>query len=185
MESNLPNAEILTKIRDANCLTESEVQTLTAAFVETQVRRDLDALDFGWENMVEKHVTLRRSKGGREGLIMSSWGEVMGGLLIGTGLLAYGSYMLWQFSQEQRPADSLAPVLFFVCITAVGAWIMFNCWKTSKAVSEYDKGRLEYLSKRKHLTNQLPVESRLPVRYCPNCLSRIWRSNKHPSLPPR
>lgn len=185
MESDLPNTEVLMKVRDANCLAESEFQMLTAALAETQVRRALDVLDFEWENNVKKYVSLYRSKGGREGLIMSSWDDVVGGTIIGLALFAWGTYMLWQFSQEKSPGDGLLAALFFGLITAVGAWIIFKCWKASKAVSQYDQGRVEYLSNRKLLTDQLPAESRFPVRYCPNCLSRIWHTNQHPSSPPR
>ena len=185
MNEENPNAEILVKIRDANCLTETEVQMLSATLAETKVRRELDALDFEWENKVKKYVSLYRSKGGSEGLIMSSWDDVIGGTIIGVALLVWGTYMLWQFSQEKRLGDGLLPALFFAFITALGSWIVFKSRKASTVVKEYDKGRLEYLAQRKSLTDHLPVESRFPVRYCPNCLSRIWHNNQHPSIPPR
>ncbi len=172
MNISLLPADTLQKVRKANCLTEAEMQLLAATVAEMQVRRELDTLDFEWENKVSKYVKLHRHKGGREHLVMTSWDEVLGGTIIGICLVAWGAYMLWQFSQEQRPGDTLLAALFFAFITALGAWMIFRCRRVAKVVEEYDEGRSEYLSKRKDLTQQLPEESRFPVRYCPNCLSR-------------
>ncbi len=49
--SPLP-ADTLEKVREANCLTEAEMQWLAATVAEMQVRREVDTLDFEWENKV-------------------------------------------------------------------------------------------------------------------------------------
>jgi hypothetical protein len=89
MESDLPNAEILTKVRDAHCLTEPELQSLSTAITEAQLRRELDAVDSQWENDMRKYVSLRRSKGGKAGLVIVSRGEGFAGILAGLGIASY------------------------------------------------------------------------------------------------
>ncbi len=187
MKLDLPNAEILTKVRDANCLTEQELESLSAAITEIQVRRELDAVDSRWENDMKKFVSLRRLKGGKERLVLISRDEVFGSMLVGFGIASYGSYMIWQFFQDPKKADysfDLLPLLFFTFFLAVGTWIVITSSRKFRIVSEYEQGHIEYLSKRKQLTAQLSDESRLPVRYCPNCLSQVWHNNRHPSSPP-
>lgn len=184
MNLDLQNTDILMKVRGANCLTDSELQTLCTAVKELQMRRELDAVDSQWENDMRKYVSQHRSKGGKSGLIIVSRGEGFGGILIGLGLASYGGYMIWQILQEfGRADDSLVslPLLFFAFLLALGAGLVIKSFGQFHVVTDYERERREYLSRRKQLTSQLPKESRFPARYCPNCLS--WDS-QHFSSPP-
>mgnify|MGYP000691587828 CR=1 FL=1 len=106
MNLDLPNTDFLMKVRSANCLTDSEFQTLSASVKELQVRRELDAVDSKWENDMRKYVSLSRSKGGKSGLVIVSRGEGFGGILIGLVIATYGGYMIWQILQESGKADA-------------------------------------------------------------------------------
>ncbi|MBE2283697.1 MAG: hypothetical protein IAE77_09605 [Prosthecobacter sp.] len=184
MTSDLPNADILTKVRGANCLTESELQSLSSAILEVQLRRELDSVDSQWENDMRKYVSFRRSKGGKSGLVLVSRGEGFAGVLVGLGIASYGGYMIWQILQDSKKADdSLVslPFLFFAVLLALGAWLVINSFGQFHVVTEYERERGEYLARRKQLTAQLPKESRFPARYCPNCLS--WDSRYLDSPP--
>jgi hypothetical protein len=179
MKLELPNADILTKVRDANCLTESAFQTLSASVKELQVRRELDAVDSQWENDMRKYVSLSRGKGGKSGLVIVSRGEGFGGILVGLGIAFYGGYMIWQFIKESGKADDSfvsLPLLFFAFLLALGAWMVIRSFGQFHVVADYERERSEYLSRRKQLTAQLPKELRFPARYCPNCLSWDSRS---------
>ena len=177
MTLDLPNADILTKVRDANCLTESEFQRLSTAITEFQVRRELDGVDSQWENDMQKYVSFRRSKGGKSGLVIVSRGEGLAGIIAGMGISSYGGYMIWQFLQDFKKAEEsfiIPPLLFFTFLLALGAWVVIKSFSELHSVTDYERERGEYLSRRKQLTAQLPKESRFPARYCPNCLS--WDS---------
>jgi hypothetical protein len=179
MESDLPNAEILMKVRNAHCLTEPELQSLSTAITEAQLRRELDTVDSQWENDMRKYVSLRRSKGGKAGLVIVSRGEGFAGILAGLGIASYGGYMTWQFLQNSKKADDSfvsLPLLFFAFLLALGAWLVIKSFGQFHIVKDYERERREYLSRRKQLTAQLPKESRFPARYCPNCLS--WDNNR-------
>lgn len=174
MTPDLPTADILTKVRGANCLTESELQSLSTAITEAQLRRELDALDSQWENDMRKYVSLRRSKGGMEALELVSRGESVAGIIIGLGMASFGGYMIWQSLQDfKKAADSsvLLPLLIFAFLLALGTRLVITSFGQFHIVTDYEREREEYLSRRKQITDQFPKEARLPVRYCPNCLS--------------
>ncbi|MCF7785082.1 MAG: hypothetical protein K9N47_03115 [Prosthecobacter sp.] len=174
MTLDLPTADILTKVRGAHCLTESELQSLSTAITEVQLRRELDAVDSQWEKDMQKYVSFRRRKGGQSGLVIVSRGEGFARILIGLGIASYGGYMIWQFLQESEKVDhsyNFAPLLFFSFLLALGAWLIITSFGQFHVVTDYERERGEYLSRRKQLTAQLPRESRFPARYCPNCLS--------------
>lgn len=184
MNLDLPNTDFLMKVRSANCLTDSEFQTLSASVKELQVRRELDAIDSKWENDMRKYVSLSRSKGGKSGLVIVSRGEGFGGILIGLVIATYGGYMIWQILQESGKADASfisLPLLFFAFLLALGAWLVIRSFGQFHVVTDYEREHREYLSRRKQLTAQLPKESRFPARYCPNCLS--WDSQYFSSPP--
>lgn len=184
MNLDLQNTDILKKVRDANCLTDSELQTLCTAVKELQMRRELDAVDSQWENDMRKYVSQHRSKGGKSGLVIVSRGEGFGVSLVGLGIASYGGYMIWQFLKESGKADDSfvsLPLLFFVFLLALGAWLVIKSFGQFRVVSDYERERREYLYRRKQLTAQLPQESRFPARYCPNCLS--WDSQFFSSPP--
>lgn len=174
MTLDLPNADILTKVRGANCLTESELQSLGTAITEVQLRRALDTVDSKWENDMQKYVSFRRSKGGKSGLVVVSREGGFAGVIIGLGMATFGGYMIWQFLQDfKKEADSfvLLPLLIFAFFLALGTWLVITSFGQFHIVTDYERERSEYLSRRKQLTDQLPKESRFPARYCPNCLS--------------
>lgn len=184
MNLDLPNTDFLMKVRSANCLTDSEFQTLSASVKELQVRRELDAVDSQWEYDMRKYVSLSRSKGGKSGLVIVSRGGGFGGILIGLVIATYGGYMIWQILQESGKADDSfvsLPLLFFAFLLALGAWLIIKSFGQFHIVTDYEREHREYLSRRKQLTAQLPKESRFPARYCPNCLS--WDSQYFNSPP--
>ncbi len=184
MNLDLPNTDILMKVRVAKCLTESELQSLYNAITEIRVRRELDAVDSQWENDMRKYVSIRRNKGGKSGLVIVSRGEGFGGCLVGLGIASYGGYMIWQLLKESGKADESfvsLPLLFFAFLLALGAWLVIKSFGQFPVVADYERERREYLSRRKQLTAQLPKESRFPARYCPNCLS--WDSQHFSSQP--
>lgn len=187
MKCDLSVSDLLTKIRDANCLTESESEALSAALTEMQTRRDVDAIDLQWENDMRKYVSLRKHKGGGESLMLTSRSEVFGGMFAGVVLSCWGSYMAWQFLKDLTKAGGASvhlPLFFFVLVLAVGGWAFITSFRKRRAVSGYEEKHNAYLARRKELTDRLPAGSRFPVRYCPHCLSRVWRSSQHPSIPP-
>jgi hypothetical protein len=183
MQNEAPEVEVLIKVRDANCLTDSELQCLSALYGEMQTRRELDALDSRWETEMNEFVRQRRGKRGKQSLELISRDQVYAGVLAGLAIAAYGGYMTLQFLQTSKPGDYpfvWLPLFFMGFLFAFGSWLIIHSTRTFGAVGEYERGHATYLLRRRQLTEKLPVESRLPVRYCPNCLTEVWLGSWRP-----
>lgn len=162
---------ILAKVQSARCLSQDELDWLAVVTREIDSRRQLDVMDAQWERDVRAYVA-RRPKGG--GLYVVSKKESFVGIAIGLGMSLWGICMLWQcWLKGMRWPLDIAEV-FFAAVALMGLGVVIMSAKVLRLAHDYEQKKKGYLEARAQITEKLPDAARLPVRFCPNCLSESW-----------